>query len=195
MAPRDSSSIYPSNLLDLVRAAAWAPPNLPLFPGAPAPMGAPLAVSAPAAGAPPWLRPLHELQHAVLSPNPPDPASSGDTAGSSWALGWSATPRTPAAAPPYADRAASSPYLGSAAGAGELDPARTRRLLAEGSAHTTSPHGSRAIPVSARRYRWGTSRQRPMGRAPARRRPASMTPLTSLRHSTCRPRPHRRGSR
>ena len=40
MGLRGSSSIYPSSLLDLVRAAAWDPPNLPLFPGlAPAPTG------------------------------------------------------------------------------------------------------------------------------------------------------------
>jgi hypothetical protein len=132
MGPRGSSSIYPSNLLDLVRATAWAPPNLPLFPGlAPAPTGAPVEVSAPAAGASPWLRPLHEIQQAALSLNPSDRASSGDTAASPWTADWSATPRIPAAAPPYADRDASNPYHGSAADAGELDPARTRRLLAE----------------------------------------------------------------
>jgi hypothetical protein len=33
MAPRDPSPINPYSLLDLVKAAAWAPPNLPLFPG------------------------------------------------------------------------------------------------------------------------------------------------------------------
>ena len=132
MGPRGSSSIDPSNLLDLVRAAAWDPPNLPLFPGlAPAPTGAPVAVSAPAAGAPPWLRPLNEIQQAALSRDPSDPASSGDTAASPWTSGLSAMPRIPAAALPYADRAASNPYLSSADGAGELGPARTRRLLAE----------------------------------------------------------------
>src|SRR4051812_3076472 len=102
MGPRDPSANYPFNLLDLA-ATAWAPPNLPLFPGALAPMGPPVAVSSPAAGAPPWLQPLHEIQQASLSPNPPDPASSGDTAASPWASGWSATPRIPAAASPYAD--------------------------------------------------------------------------------------------
>jgi len=110
MGPRGSSSIDPSNLLDLVRAAAWDPPNLPLFPGlAPAPTGAPVAVSAPAAGAPPWLRPLNEIQQAALSRDPSDPASSGDTAASPWTSGLSAMPRIPAAAPPYADRAVSNP--------------------------------------------------------------------------------------
>ena len=130
MGPRDSLANYPFNLLDMA-ATAWAPPNLPLFPGAPATTGVP-AVSAPAAGAPPWLRPLHEIQQAAFSGYPSDSAPSGDTAASPWASsGWSATPTIPAGAPPYAARAASNPYLGSAAGAGELDPVRTRRLLAE----------------------------------------------------------------
>jgi len=132
MGPRGPSDIYPFNLLDQVRATAWDPPNLLLFPGlAPAARGAPVAVSAPAAGAPPWLRPLHEIQQAALFQNPSDTASSGDTAASPWASGWSTTQRIPAAAPPYADRAGSNPYLGAAADAGELDPARTGRLLAE----------------------------------------------------------------
>jgi len=131
MGPRDPSTNHPFNLLDLA-ATAWAPPNLPLFPGAPAPTGAPVAVSAPAADAPPWLRPLHELQQTALSRNPFDTASSGETPASRWTSSdWVATPRIPAAAPPYVARAASNPYVGSAAAAGELDPARTRRLLAE----------------------------------------------------------------
>ncbi len=131
MGQRDPSAIYPFNLLDLA-ATAWAAPNLPLFPGALGPTSAPVSVSAPAAGAPPWLRPLHEIQQGALSLNPSDPASSGDTAASPWTSSdWSATPRIPAAAPSYADRNAANPYLGSAADAGELDPARTRRLLAE----------------------------------------------------------------
>lgn len=127
MGPRESSGIYPPNLLDLVRAAAWFPPNLPLLPGA----GAQLTIPAVAAGAPPWLQPLPEIQQAALFRNPSDPASSGETAASPWTSDWSATPRIPAAAPPYADRTVSNPYFGSVAGAGELDLGRTRSLLAE----------------------------------------------------------------
>src|SRR5689334_15484572 len=116
MESRNSSATYPFNLLDL----AWAPPNLPLFPGAPAPTDAPVAVSAPAAGAPPWLRPLHQLQEAALSLNPYEPSSSGNAAASPWTSDWSATPRIPAAAPPYADRAVPNSYLSATADTGEL---------------------------------------------------------------------------
>ena len=130
MGPRDPRDIYPFNLLDLA-ATAWAAPNLPLFPGAPTPTSAPVAVSAPAAGALPWLRPLHEIQQAALARSPSDPASSGDTAAGPWTSALSAGPRIPAAAPPYADRTASNPYLGSAVGAAELDPARTSGLVAD----------------------------------------------------------------
>ena len=70
------------------------------------------------------------MQQAALSRNPSDPASSGDAAASPWRSAWSATSRIAAAAPPYDDGTASNPYVGSAAGAGELDPGRTRRLLA-----------------------------------------------------------------
>lgn len=130
MGPRGPSDIYPFNLPDLA-ATAWAPPNLPLFPGAPAPRGAPPAVSAPAAGAPPWLQPLHELQQAALSPNPSDPASSGGTAASPWTPDWSAAPGASAAARPSPGAAASNPFIGPSGDAGVLDPVRTRRLLAE----------------------------------------------------------------
>jgi hypothetical protein len=125
MGPRDPSPINPYSLLDLVKAAAWAPPNLPLFPGAPAP-GAPPAVSAPAAGAPPWLRPPHEIQRiaGTLSPNSPAPPSPDDIAASPWTSNWSRAPGAPAAAGPYAGAAASNPYLGFSADADQPDPAR-----------------------------------------------------------------------
>jgi hypothetical protein len=101
MGPRDPSPIYPFTLRDLA-AAAWAPPNLPLFPGAPAPAGAQVAFSALAVGTPPWLRPPHVIQQSALSLNPSDPASSGDTAANPWTSGWSATPHISAVAPPGA---------------------------------------------------------------------------------------------
>ena len=125
MGPRDPSGIYPFNVLDLVRAAAWAPPNLPLFPGAPAPT----AVSTPEAGAPPWLRPLHEIQQAALSRNLSDPAFPDDTAASQGTSNGSGAPAARAAASPYTGAAAANPYLGPSAGDDALDPARTLRLL------------------------------------------------------------------
>ena len=130
MGPRNPSAIYPFNLRDLADTA-WAPPNLPLFPGAPAPAGVPAAFSAPTAGTPPWLRLPHEIQQAALSLNPTGPAASGDTAANPWTSEWSATPPISAVAPPYAASATSNTYSDSAASAGELDPARTQRLLAE----------------------------------------------------------------
>jgi hypothetical protein len=132
MGPRDPSGIYPFNLLDLVRAAAWDAPNLPLFkPLAPASTEAPVAASAPAVGAGPWLQPLHELQRVAgtPSPNPSDPASPDEIAASLWTSNGSSAPGAPAAAGPYTGAAAASPYLGSSADADALDPARTRRLL------------------------------------------------------------------
>lgn len=54
MAPSDSSNLSPPGWLDLVRAAAWDPPNLPLFRSAPWPeaadAAAPFSGGSPAAG-------------------------------------------------------------------------------------------------------------------------------------------------
>lgn len=132
MGPRDPSD-YLSNLLDLARAAAWAPPNLPLFnPPAPAPTDAPMAASAPADGAPPWLQPPHDIQRVAgtRSPSLPDPASPADIAASPWTSNGSSAPGAPAAAGPYTGAVASNLYLASSAGGDTLDPARTQRVLA-----------------------------------------------------------------
>jgi hypothetical protein len=67
MAPRDPWSIIAPDWLDAIRATAWAPPNLPLF------AGAPPAAGSPAAARPPVSSPEQSFNGLAVGDNASNP--------------------------------------------------------------------------------------------------------------------------